>query len=565
VVRWLKLLVLTLVVFVLLSGILLGVAEHRTSQPEFCGSCHIMKPYYESWHADLHGGKLEVACVECHYAPGEQTTIKAKLRGLSQVASYFSGRYGTSRPRAHVANSSCLTSKCHGDMRFMDKEIRLGTVTFIHAKHLKFDEEKKQATERDLEALTEKLRGLVGQEQFEELKEVACEAVPAKVRKERMKNLVRAWNVKVTPEELAKFSQLEHREVRIAQLADLQCTNCHSYVAPNPNVKVVGEAHHFTVKTTTCFTCHFNNQDFNTGTASCLLCHEPPTKEILVHPTMTSEEKKKLPATGVGELPIRMNHQAMLDRKVNCIACHADVASQDSTVTRRDCQGCHDRPEYFQEWKEPATVDLIKRYHDLHVPQQRAKCLDCHSEIHHQLARDKTPGGQPAFLSSVMSDCKHCHPNQHTEQIELLSGTGGEGVPKGTPNLMFGARTNCFGCHLKQATTEHGSAVYRGSLSGCIACHGDSHSDTFEKWKKSLQVLLMDAEDAYTNAQKMLEGAKDIKPEVRQQATNLLSGAHHDLLLVKRGNGVHNVMYAIDLLDSITQRCQQAVALVSGE
>ena len=76
--RWLKRLAVTAVVVVLLSGVLLAVADHRTSQPDFCGSCHIMGPYYESWHADAHGGKLGVACIECHYAPGERATARAK-------------------------------------------------------------------------------------------------------------------------------------------------------------------------------------------------------------------------------------------------------------------------------------------------------------------------------------------------------------------------------------------------------------------------------------------------------------------------------------------------------
>src|SRR6516165_5609149 len=92
--RWLKRIAITAVIGIVISVIGLVVAEHKTSQPEFCGSCHIMKPYYESWHADVHGGKLGVACVECHYAPGERETFTAKLRGLSQVASYISGRYG---------------------------------------------------------------------------------------------------------------------------------------------------------------------------------------------------------------------------------------------------------------------------------------------------------------------------------------------------------------------------------------------------------------------------------------------------------------------------------------
>ena len=69
-----------LAILVILLVIGLVIADHQTSKPEFCGSCHIIKPYYESLHADVHGGKLGVACVECHYAPGERSTWMAKCR-----------------------------------------------------------------------------------------------------------------------------------------------------------------------------------------------------------------------------------------------------------------------------------------------------------------------------------------------------------------------------------------------------------------------------------------------------------------------------------------------------
>src|ERR1700741_5209421 len=101
--RWSIRACITLGVLLLLGATLVGVAELKTSQAQFCASCHIMEPYYASWQADLHGGKLDVACVECHYAPGERTTLKGKLRGLSQGTSYVSGRYGATRPRAHVS------------------------------------------------------------------------------------------------------------------------------------------------------------------------------------------------------------------------------------------------------------------------------------------------------------------------------------------------------------------------------------------------------------------------------------------------------------------------------
>jgi hypothetical protein len=318
-------------------------------------------------------------------------------------------------------------------------------------------------------------------------------------------------------------------------------------------------AHHFTVKTTSCFTCHFNNESFNVGTASCLMCHTLPTEKMVVHKELSPAESAKLESPELAEEAIRMDHTMMLERKVDCRSCHADVALEDSTVTRRDCQRCHDRAEYFQDWKEPFTLDLVKKYHRAHVPEQRAKCLDCHSEIHHQLVREETPQGDVAFLTSTMANCAQCHPNQHIEQIDLLRGAGGLGVPESEPNLMFGSRTNCLGCHVEQATSEHGGAVFRGAESGCIACHGDRYAKTFDRWKKAMEVTLSDADEAYENARQMLEAAENLDDAARRKATDLLSAAQADLRLVKRGNGVHNVTYAMELLDSVTQRCQEAM------
>src|SRR5581483_6561290 len=321
-VRLLKGLAITVVVLVLLCVIGLVIADRATSKPEFCGSCHIMEPYYASWQADVHGGKLEVACIDCHYAPGERDTFMAKMRGLSQVTSYVSGRYGASRPRAHVDNRSCMTSKCHGDMGFMDKQLSVGTVKFVHAKHLQFDQKKQQTREKELQELEQTLQQLVGPERFAKLEEAAREAIPAKLQAELLTRMVGSWNVKLEVSQLERFAQLHHWQVRVAQMVDMQCTTCHSYGAPakKPLLDLGGgrereKAHgdnHFSVKTTSCFTCHFNNEGFNTGTGTCLMCHTLPAKEILVHsPEKDPQLKAEFP-----KKTVHMDHQTILQRKV---------------------------------------------------------------------------------------------------------------------------------------------------------------------------------------------------------------------------------------------------------
>jgi hypothetical protein len=128
---------------------------------------------------------------------------------------------------------------------------------------------------------------------------------------------------------------------------------------------------------------------------------------------------------------------------------------------------------------------------------------------------------------------------------------------------MFGSRTNCFGCHTQMTANDHSGDVLQATLKGCIGCHGDRHTETFEKWKLGLELVQTDAEEAYASAQKMLDESKDIPAETRRQAEELLSAAKADLRLVQRGNGLHNVTYAMEVLDSVAQRAQQATALLS--
>ncbi len=560
--RWLIGMVIVLAAMLVLGAGGIGVAEYHTSQPGFCASCHIMEPYYESWHADVHGEKLDVACVECHYAPGQQSTIKAKFRGLSQVTSYFSGRYGATRPRAHVSNLSCMTAKCHGDERFMDKPIMLGSVQFTHANHLRRDASVEQPNGERLAELETTFKTLVGQERFAELESVARESGPGDQRYNKMEAICKQWNAAVERDALVEFSQLHHRQVRLAQLNDLQCTNCHQYQATDP-IDANGHGAHFQVSTTTCYTCHFNNEGFNTGTNSCLLCHTPPQSQITVH-AETSGAGQSGQTAGVQTPAVTMDHTEMMARKVDCIACHADAAQQDSVVTRRDCERCHDQQRFFADWKEPFTLDLVTHYHQVHIDQQRAKCLDCHSEIQHEIVDKTDDQNQEGFLTSVLANCSHCHPNQHADQVNLLMGRGGAGVAEGEPNLMFGARTNCTGCHVELSNGTHGNLVFKATADSCIACHGDRHKNTFEKWRMGLEVVMEDADKAYQEARQLLDEKKDISSDARRQATELINAAEADLQMVKRGNGLHNITYAIELLDSVTSRSQKAIKLLKS-
>ena len=53
--HWFRRLAVTFGVLVVVAGAGLGGAEYYTSRPQFCGTCHVMEPYYVSLSRDILG------------------------------------------------------------------------------------------------------------------------------------------------------------------------------------------------------------------------------------------------------------------------------------------------------------------------------------------------------------------------------------------------------------------------------------------------------------------------------------------------------------------------------
>lgn len=102
-----------------------------SSQPWFCGSCHIMKPYYTSWTTSTH---RNVACIKCHIAPGVKAEAMKKIQAANMVVKDFTGATKT-RPWAEIDDASCLRSGCHTD-RLIEGRVDFKGVTFNHTTHL---------------------------------------------------------------------------------------------------------------------------------------------------------------------------------------------------------------------------------------------------------------------------------------------------------------------------------------------------------------------------------------------------------------------------------------------
>ncbi|WP_338668083.1 NapC/NirT family cytochrome c [Pseudodesulfovibrio methanolicus] len=102
----------------------------RTSTPEFCGSCHEIRPAVLAWESSTHHNNAQgfvADCMDCHL-PAPQDTVDffftKTMHGAKDVFSHFTGgdeRYDRAVMREHVwatmKNDQCM--KCHRNILHM--------------------------------------------------------------------------------------------------------------------------------------------------------------------------------------------------------------------------------------------------------------------------------------------------------------------------------------------------------------------------------------------------------------------------------------------------------------
>jgi nitrate/TMAO reductase-like tetraheme cytochrome c subunit len=79
----------------------------------FCTTCHTMIPQHKAFDVSAHA---DVACGECHVAPGIQGWIKAKLAGTQELKALVLNNYPTPIPpiaHADMPSTTVTCQKCH--------------------------------------------------------------------------------------------------------------------------------------------------------------------------------------------------------------------------------------------------------------------------------------------------------------------------------------------------------------------------------------------------------------------------------------------------------------------
>jgi hypothetical protein len=343
--------------FFLILATMLRFSESST----FCGLCHQMTAYINSWKASSHS---HVACTKCHYEPGLFNHLKGKwVDGQVSLAYFISGKK-PSRPHAEIGDASCLQTGCH-KIENLQGNMIYKNVAFSHGKHL--GELRRGMKLRCTSCHAQIVQGLhltvhetncfichyykAGPKGEEDCLSCSIGGCTSCHFEPKGDIKVKDWN----------FNHRKYIERGVA------CEKCHLNVVQGdghvPEGKCV-ECHNEPVILSTKYTSQFLHKNHVTGhKIECSGCHTPLRHEIGRIPTLAhastncdkchSKEVHTGPQEmyrGISGIGIPESPSLMFTFNVDCIACHRKAeASQAALHTTRyeekaieqACLDCH--------------------------------------------------------------------------------------------------------------------------------------------------------------------------------------------------------------------------------
>jgi len=485
-----------------------------TSTPSFCGSCHIMKPYYDSWKHSSHG---KIACVECHIAPGVGAEIRKKYEALSMVASYFTGTYGTN-PWTEVEDAACL--RCHERRLLAGKEL-IGDVMFDHSTHL--SEMRRGKTLRCTSCHSQIVQGSHiavttstcilchfkgAQEEVGTTRCQLCHSVPTKT--------YTVGTVRFDHSDVNRFG-MECRWCHAKPAGSTgevpveRCVTCHNQTA---RIEKYGQTEllhrkHVSEHKVDCMDCHLHldhvtpitaetveqkmqlaNTRIHQAATDCRGCHE------------TGHSPQLALYTGSGGRGVAAMPSPMFVAGVRCEGCHQELPGQTAEVNRASdvtCMACHG-PEYrkiYQSWKEGTArrvsavrsqlaategavgrsgsarladarfnLDLVERGHGVHnVSYAYALLRKSHEDLNAaRRERGLSALPSPWREAPYESPCFACHAGIEDQRGTIF------GKRFGHDAHVIEAKLECKVCHRTHQEKPAGE-VLRFGPDGCVSCH----------------------------------------------------------------------------------------------
>jgi nitrate/TMAO reductase-like tetraheme cytochrome c subunit len=501
--RWIKRALIGLIIIIPVAAVVTLLGVEVSSRPQFCASCHVMKPYYDSWRTSSHNG---AACVECHIPPGIASEARKKYEALAMVARYFTGTYSTN-PWAEVDDRSCLRSGCHEKRLLLSREV-YRNVLFDHRPHL--TELRRQKRLRCTSCHSQIVQG-------SHISVTASTCFLCHFKDTQLnQGTGRCTLCHEVPEKMITTAGLafDHGEVK---RFGMNCTLCHEEV-----VKGNGE-----VPRERCYTCHneparlkrytevefMHRMHVTEHKVECLHCHieilhAVPEREAVLaaacrscHSPISGHSVTRDLYRGIGGKDVTPQPAAMYLAGVRCEACHTQPDGEYRRANEVSCMTCHG-PTYltiYRSWLQglgkrtagiraelrqvqeklaarngaqpraflsnaEANLSLVERGKGVHNPAYALALLDrAHNDIRRALkaSGETTLPPRPWHEAPHGQPCLKCHFG-----IEYLSGPAfGQTFPHMTHTVT--ARLACTVCH--GGLEKHGTLKINAG--DCRLCH----------------------------------------------------------------------------------------------
>jgi len=402
-----RLILLVFAGMLLLLLVTWGGAEYYTSQSSFCGgSCHTMTEQYEAWQSNYHHETnnpdgMQAECIDCHFLPGEKSSLKAKYEGLRHLAAYL---YDPNAPlpiRPVIKDGACLQSGCHNRETVAQKEIQYTEkVRFKHEVH--FSDKALDGHQITCDTCHFKT---TENKHFEVPNEI-CFLCHLKLEKPTLDKVAQASG---------EFNQIsfENRPSLDFNAGASRCDICHTIPTRSlQNQLEVGDPAstrkpitHQTIQESgvACEGCHFEvvkgHGEIETGNVvanGCLTCHN---------------RSQTLSATA-GDRDLM--HDKHVPNKADCFDCHTVIEHQNRTdhldFVRNDCQLCHvDQHKYQKLLLSGAPVD-DELSGDPHLMfEVNTNCMACHL--------NKTLSKGHDVRTASGETCAACHTKEHKNML----------------------------------------------------------------------------------------------------------------------------------------------------
>lgn len=488
-------------------GLLVGVgivatygAMSVSSTPAFCGTCHVMAPYYDSWAESSH---KEIACVDCHIPPGITAELRKKFEALSMVARYFTATWGT-RPWSEIEDASCL--ECHERRLLTSREV-FGDVLFDHGPHLTELRRGKrlkctschsqivQGSHIAVTSTTCTLCHFKGQPAGEGTARCTlCHQVPDRV--------VDAQGLEFDHGDVRRFG-MECESCHLppdpdeGSVPEVRCLTCHSEPERLEQYENTDLLHtkHVTEHKVDCTHCHLEiehvrQRHAETTESGCASCHgggHSPQRDLYA---------------GIGAKDVPPMPDSMYRAGVRCEGCHFDDHEGETrTAGELSCMSCHG-PAYrglFTSWQESVTertlgvrsqldatlrllgggdeppladardnVRLVERGRGIHNVRYSLAILD---KAHDQLNEARLAAGHGALstpwpAAPYETPCLDCHTG-----IEATSSTAFGKLFGHGPHVMR-AGIRCTDCHATHEERDgQGAPALKIGAADCAECH----------------------------------------------------------------------------------------------